>query len=239
MTQGTRAKAAPAMTVDAGATLPRREEYSPLDAPSQELLMPSMPLDAVRTQDPGAALAERAEAGLLGRAADGELQAFEQLYRAYHPRLTRFLDRLTRRPGLVGELLNDTMLVVWNRAATYNGRCKVSTWIFAIAYRKAMKALSRLDEPMADASDDDQPAPPESGPEYHAAQSQIRAVLAQAMDQLSFEQRAVVHLTYFHGIGCREISEIVGCPVDTVKTRMFHARRRLKTLLAGQLEDWL
>jgi len=227
------------MTPDTDLNLPRREEYSGLDAPSQEPSMPSMPLDAVRPQDEGVALADRAEASLVARTAGGELQAFEQLYRAYHPRLTRFLDRLTRRSGLVGELLNDTMLVVWNRAGSYNGQSKVSTWIFAIAYRKAMKALSRLDEPMPDEPDDDQPAPPESGPEYHAAQSQIRAVLAQALDHLSFEQRAIVHLTYFHGIGCREVSEIVGCPVDTVKTRMFHARRKLKTLLAGRMEDWL
>ncbi len=190
-------------------------------------------------QGEGRDLADRAEASLVACTARGDLHAFEQLYRAYHPRLTRFLDRLTRRPGLVGELLNDTMLVVWNRAASYNGQSKVSTWIFAIAYRKAMKALSRLDEPMPDEPGDDQPAPPESGPEYHAAQAQIRAVLAQALDRLSFEQRAIVHLTYFHGIGCREIGEIVGCPVDTVKTRMFHARRRLKTLLSGRLEDWL
>ena len=92
---------------------------------------------------------------------------------------------------------------------------------------------------MQDERDDDHPAPLEAGPEYHAAQSQMRAVLAQALDRLSLEQRAVVHLTYFHGIGCREIGEIIGCPVDTVKTRMFHARRRLKTLLSGRLEDWL
>lgn len=201
--------------------------------------MSSMPLDAARPQDEGTALADRVDAGLVRRTAGGELQAFEQLYRAYHPRLTRFLDRMTRRPGLVGELLNDTMLVVWNRAGSYNGQSKVSTWIFAIAYRKAMKALSRLDEPLPDEPDDDQPAPPECGPEYHAAQSQIRVVLAQALDRLSFDQRAIVHLTYFHGIGCREVSEIVGCPVDTVKTRMFHARRKLKQLLAGRLEDWL
>jgi RNA polymerase sigma-70 factor (ECF subfamily) len=201
--------------------------------------MASMPRDAVRPQAGGVPLAESAEVRLIGRTASGELPAFEQLYRAYHPRLTRFLDRVTRRPDLVGELLNDTMLVVWNRADSYNGRCKVSTWIFAIAYRKALKALSRLDEPMEDESGDDHPAPPEAGPEACAAQSQVRAVLAQAMDHLSLEQRTVLHLTYFHGIGCREISEIVGCPVDTVKSRMFHARRRLKALLAGQLEDWL
>jgi len=202
--------------------------------------MPSMPRDAIRTQVDGLPLStERAEAHLVDRTANGELQAFEQLYRTYHPRLTRFLDRVTRRPGLVEELLNDTMLVVWNRAGTYNGRSKVSTWIFAIAYRKAMKALSRLDEPVQDEDNDDRPAPLETGPEYHAAQSQLRTALVRALDHLSFEQRAVMHLTYFHGIGCREISDIVGCPVDTVKTRMFHARRRMKALLSGELEDWL
>jgi RNA polymerase sigma-70 factor (ECF subfamily) len=49
----------------------------------------------------------------------------------------------------------------------------------------------------------------------------------------------VVDLTYFHGLGYREIAEIVNCPVDTVKTRMFHARRRLKQALAGGVGDWL
>jgi RNA polymerase sigma factor (sigma-70 family) len=200
--------------------------------------MQRQPRDAASTQGVGLPLAELAEARLVSRIADGELQAFEQLYRTYHPRLTRFLERVTRRPGLVGELLNDTMLVVWRRADTYNCSCKVSTWIFAIAYRKAIKALSRWDEPVQDDQPDDC-APDEAGPEQRLAQSQLRALLARALDTLSAEQRAVVALTYLHGIGYREIGEIVGCPIDTVKTRMFHARRRLKTVLAGRLEDWL
>jgi RNA polymerase sigma-70 factor (ECF subfamily) len=49
----------------------------------------------------------------------------------------------------------------------------------------------------------------------------------------------VVDLTYFHGLGYREIAEIVDCPVDTVKTRMFHARRRLRQALPGALADWV
>ena len=196
------------------------------------------PRAAPAAPNAGQPLAELAEARLISRIADGELQSFEQLYRAYHPRLTRFLERLTRRPGLVDELLNDTMLVVWNRAGTYNGSCKVSTWIFAIAYRKAMKGLSQWDEPAQDDSPDDC-APAEAGPEQRLAQSQLRALLARAMDTLSAEQRAVVALTYLHGIGYGEIAEIVGCPVDTVTTLNFHARRRLKNARAGRLEDWL
>jgi len=166
------------------------------------------------------------------------MRAFEALYRIYHPRLTRFLERVTRRPGLVGEVLNDTMLAVWNHAQDYNGGSKVSTWIFAIAYRKALKALRRFDEPLDDELAQSRPdsAP---GPELQADLWQLREALTKALDKLSAEHRAVVDLTYFHGLGYREIALIVDCPVDTVKTRMFHARRKLKALLAGSLEDWL
>ena len=180
------------------------------------------------------------EMHLVRRVAAGELRAFEQLYRLYHPRLTRFLERMMRRPGPVGEVLDDTLLVVWHGAARYDGSCKVSTWIFAIAYRKALKALHRLDEPVED--DDaaaDRRADDGPGPEQQFGHRQLHAALLRALGGLSAEQRAVVNLTYFHGMGCREIAQIVGCPVDTVKTRMFHARRRLRTLLGGALEDWL
>ena len=97
-----------------------------------------------------AGLTDSDEARLIGRIAAGELRAFEAMYRAYHPRLTRFLERMTRRPGLVDEVLNDTLLVVWHRAGRYNGCSKVSTWIFGIAYRKALKALQRFDAPVSD-----------------------------------------------------------------------------------------
>ena len=180
---------------------------------------------------------ERDEIRLVSRIAAGELRAFEELYRVYHPRLTRFLDRVIRRPGVIEEVLNDTMLVVWHRADRYNGRSKVSTWIFAIAYRKALKTLQRFDEPVAD--DEETRADDGPGPDEQVGRWQLREALTKALDGLSAEHRAVVDLTYFHGMGCREIAEIVDCPVDTVKTRMFHARRRLKTLLSGTLEDWL
>ena len=65
----------------------------------------------------------------------------------YHPRLSRFLTNILRRPQLVEEALNDTLMVVWKRPEAYNGMSKVSTWIFAIAYRTALKARSRNDEP--------------------------------------------------------------------------------------------
>jgi len=178
------------------------------------------------------------EAWLLARIADQDLRAFEDLYRIYHPRLTRFLMNMLRRPHLVEEALNDTMMVVWKRPASFNGTSKVSTWIFAIAYRTALKARSRHDEPLEDQQAEVR-ASPDGDPEQHLGLRQVQAVLLEAMGRLSPEHRAVVDLTYFHEIGYREIAEILNCPVGTVKTRMHHARHRLKEMLAGQLWDWI
>lgn len=175
------------------------------------------------------------EARLIARiAAAKDLRAFEQLYRIYHPRLTRFLSNILRRPQLVEEALNDALMVVWRKPEAYNGTSKVSTWIFAIAYRVALKARSRNDEPMEDTKAETRVSL-EAGPEQEVSQRQTQEILAAAMGQLSAEHRAVVDLTYFHEAGYREIAEILDCPVGTVKTRMHHARKHLKGMLAGRL----
>jgi RNA polymerase sigma-70 factor (ECF subfamily) len=178
------------------------------------------------------------EALLIRRVAAGETRAFEELYRLYHPRLTRFLINILRRPHLVEEALDDTMMVVWRRPGSYTGASKVSTWIFAIAYRTALKALSRLDEPQEDLDADYRPSP-DQDPEQVLGGRQVQKLLLNAMDKLSSDHRVVVDLTYYHEAGYREIAEIMNCPVGTVKTRMFHARQKLKDLLDGQIEDWL
>lgn len=188
--------------------------------------------------DPVALVGGRDEPSLIRRIAQKDLRAFETLYRIYHPRLTRFLSNIIRRPHLVEEALNDTLLVVWERPDAYNGTSKVSTWIFAIAYRKALKALRRWDEPLDDSHLAFR-ATPEMGPEQELGERQRDADLLSALGRLSADHRTVVNLAYFHEAGYREIAEIMDCPVDTVKTRMFHARRHLKTLLAGRLADWL
>lgn len=175
------------------------------------------------------------EVRLITLVAAGDLHAFETLYRRYFPRLTRFLDRMTRQPHLIEEIVNDTMLVVWQKAHTFDLSCKLSTWIFAIAYRKALKAIRFLDDPV---ECDFEEYPDDAGhePENEAQHHELQSLLLRAIDALTVDQRAVVCLTYFHGMGYSEIAGIMDCPVNTVKTRMFHARRRLETLLASRME---
>src|ERR1700761_2949717 len=178
------------------------------------------------------------DASLVRRVASGEARAFEELYRIYHPRLTRFLINILRRPHLVEEAVDDAMMVVWRRPDSFTGASKVSTWIFAIAYRTALKALSRLDEPQEDIAAEQRPSR-NHDPERRLGDRQVQKILLEAMDKLSSDHRVVVDLTYYHEAGYREIAQIMNCPVGTGKTRMFHPRQKLKDLLDGQIEDWI
>jgi RNA polymerase sigma-70 factor (ECF subfamily) len=196
---------------------------------------PSLKREAPTADGRGVA-AERLELALLEGVRQGRRTDFDALYRLYHPRLWRFLMHLLRQPDAIEEVLNDTLMVVWQRADSFDGRSKLSTWIFGIAYRKALKALSRQDLPV-EGDDADEPADPGPGPEQRLGLAQLRARLRGAMAELSPEHRAVVDLCYFHDMGHAEIADVVGCPPETVKTRMFYARRRLRLLLddlAGQ-----
>lgn len=180
---------------------------------------------------------EREELDLFARLRDGDRGAFETLYRHYRPRLSRFLLSLTQRRQIVEEVLDDTLMVVWSRPETFNGASRLSTWIFAIAYRKMLKAL-RIDEPIED-TDAMGRASPDPGPDQRLNEQRVHELLLRAMGELSPNHRAVVDLTYFHEMSYRDIAEIMDCPVETVKTRMFHARRQLRRILAGEFGDLL
>jgi RNA polymerase sigma-70 factor, ECF subfamily len=175
----------------------------------------------------GAANAAR-ETDLIARIADGDRKAFEELYHLYHRRLARFLTRLTRRYDIAEEVVNDTFWVVWKKARTFRGDSQPSTWILGIAYRKARNAFrtsARLAEKNLQVDElpltDEQPADVE----------ELRDWLGRALAELPVEQRLAVELCYELGHSCEEIAKIMDCPVNTVKTRLFHARGKLQRLL--------
>jgi len=168
------------------------------------------------------------ETDLIARVAEGDRRAFEELYNLYHRRMARFLTRLTHRYDVAEEIINDTFWVVWRKAREFRGDSQPSTWILGIAYRKARNAFrsaARLqEENLAGAPEpltNDEPASAE----------ELRDWLGQALAQLPVEQRLAVELCYELGYSCEEIAAIMNCPVNTVKTRLFHARAKLQKLL--------
>ena len=181
-----------------------------------------------------------AELTLVRRVARGDVAAFEVIYRRYRLRIAGFAGRLTRHPDIIEEVVNDTMVVVWQKAGRFRGRSRLSTWILGIAYRITLKRLresSRRARTQAELPHEAQLSDVEQ-PEALLSRRERQEWIRQALQQLSPKHRAVVELTFFEGLSYREISEIVGCPHNTVKTRMFHARRHLKQVLeAGASVD--
>jgi RNA polymerase sigma-70 factor (ECF subfamily) len=193
----------------------------------------SMPRKSTLPGRPAEPRAPADEARLMSRVAEGDLRAFESLFRRYRPRLARYLGAHVRRPELVDEIVNDTMLVVWRRARAFDMGARVSTWIIGIAARTGLKASARTRRHDAEEHEE---AAADDTPEHAALRSERQRRLRAAIASLSADHRAVLELAYFEGASCREAAGILGVPVDTVKTRMFHARRRLKALL-GDLEE--
>jgi RNA polymerase sigma-70 factor, ECF subfamily len=172
------------------------------------------------------------EIELLRRTAARDRDAFQALYLIYHRRLARFLTRMTRHYDVAEEIINDTLWVVWERAAEFRGTSRVSTWIMGIAYRRALKTLRRASMQLqAVEVDPEQEDQTDAGAAID--QADRRQLVLQALTQLPVEQRIVLELTYYLGHSCAEVAEIMECPVNTVKTRMFHARRKLRALLPG------
>jgi RNA polymerase sigma-70 factor, ECF subfamily len=172
------------------------------------------------TRGSGSAAAREVE--LIARVARRDRRAFEELYNLYHRRLARFLTRLTRRYDLAEEIINDTFWVVWRSARDFRGDSQPSTWILGIAYRKARNAFRSAAR--ARARENLQPPWFPLTSEEPARDTEMRDWLNAALAKLPVEQRLAVELCYELGHACEESATIMGCPVYTVKTRLFHAR---------------
>ena len=176
------------------------------------------------------------ERELIFKVGQGDRDAFRELYLHYHRRLARFLMRLTHRREDAEEIINDTLWIVWQRAADFRDASQVSTWIMGIAYRRALNMIRR-------AATHERAMTLERA-EGEAAASDIvhamedRQLLDFALAQLPLEQRLVLEFTYYLDHSCEEVAEIMECPVNTVKTRMFNARRKLREILAEHRADW-
>jgi RNA polymerase sigma-70 factor (ECF subfamily) len=169
------------------------------------------------------------EKGLLERIAAGDRRAFEELYLGYHRRLTRFLMRLVPRYEMAEEVLNDTFWVVWLKAGEFRGASRVSTWIMGIAYRRMLKTLRSELATSRRSNIDDMPNLPALDEPNRV--TEIHDWVTRGLTQLPLEQRLAIELAYFLGHSCEEIADIMDCPVNTVKARMFHARDKLRQSL--------
>jgi RNA polymerase sigma-70 factor, ECF subfamily len=180
----------------------------------------------------GPSRTERSGSELIRSIAQGDRDAMRALFVQHRLRVYRFALRLVGDKEAAEDLMSEVFLEVWRRAGTFEGRCRVATWLLSIARNRALSMLRRrsretpnsaMVEAIPDHADD---------PEMVVQKLQQVAILGHCLSLLSPAHREVIDLVYYHGRSIDEVAAIIGAPQGTVKTRVFHARNHIARLLA-------
>ena len=174
-------------------------------------------------------------AELLTRIAAGNEAALKQFYQAYHARVYAFVLRRCGDPAESADILNEVMIEVWRRADRFEGRSQALTWVLGIAHHKVLDALRRRGRREMDELDESMPDDNAVNTADLLSAAQNAEFVRRCMEKLSDSHRLMVHLAFFEDMPYPEIARIADCPVGTVKTRVFHAKRLLKECLSGRL----
>jgi RNA polymerase sigma-70 factor (ECF subfamily) len=177
---------------------------------------------------------ETTDESLVAAIAQGDKRALQVLFGRHNVRVFRFVLRFLNDEALAEDMVSEVFLDVWRQAERFERRSQVSTWLLAIARNKALSVLRRrsteeLDEEVAEFIED-----PSDNPEVTMQKRQQTTVLQECLKQLSAAHREIVDLVYYHEKTIEEVAEIISVPVNTVKTRMFYARKRIGELMSAK-----
>jgi RNA polymerase sigma-70 factor (ECF subfamily) len=171
---------------------------------------------------------------LLARIGQRDEAAFRQLYKAFSRKLYAYTLRQTGDPAQAEEIVSDTLYEVWRQPDRFRGDAQFSTWLIGIARNKVLMAFRgrRPDSIHEDIDDLAEQLAGDGGCGFDVlAQKQRHAGVQHCMGKLSDEHRECVHLVFFEGMALGEVAQVQACPENTVKTRLFHARQKLRTCL--------
>jgi RNA polymerase sigma-70 factor (ECF subfamily) len=198
----------------------------------------AMPRDQARPPESagiaGPTLGDTVDAALMARIAAGDKSAMRVLYTRHHARIFRFILQFIADTAVAEEVLQEVFLDVWRKAHMFEGRSRVSTWLLGVARHKALQARrSRphvsLDDGVAELVED-----PADNAEAVAEKRDTATILRNCLAQLSPVQREIIELIYLRGKTINDAAATIGAAQNTVKTRMFYARKRLAELLRSQ-----
>ena len=170
---------------------------------------------------------------LLKHIADGDKAAMHILFTRHRTRVFRFIQHMIRNPAIADDLVSQVFLDVWRSANKFENRAKVSTWLLSIARFKATSSLRARTYDNIDQDDALGIADAGDTPEAALDRKETSGILRACIEKLSPAHREIIDLAYYHEKSVAEVSEIVGIPHATVKSRMFYARKQLAKLLGN------
>jgi RNA polymerase sigma-70 factor, ECF subfamily len=188
--------------------------------------------DGAAPAKPRPAIVHDADRALVFAIARGSKSAMRTLFMRHQVRVYRFLKRIVHDHAQAEDLTSDVFLAVWRRADLFQGRSRVSTWLCGIARHKALTALQAAPPVCHDQEVMLTVCDPGPGPEGELDAKDKVAMLRRALTALSREHREIIDLVYYRGKSIKQIADMLGIAPNTVKTRMFYARKRLAKLMA-------
>ena len=172
---------------------------------------------------------------LIRQIAAGDKSAMRTLFERHHVKVFRFVLRIVRDAALAEDAVSETFIDAWQHAGRYEGRASVSSWLIGIARHRALDAARRRPTESLECDAAQNAVDPARDPEAELGQKDTGVAMRRALAALaavSREHAEIIDLVYYQEKSIREIAEILGIPENTVKTRMFYARRRLAALVA-------
>jgi RNA polymerase sigma-70 factor (ECF subfamily) len=171
------------------------------------------------------------DAALIRAIAYGDRHAMARLYARHSVRVHRFVLRIIGNATIAEDVVSEVFLDVWRHAKGFKEKSRVSTWLLGIARNKSLsiarqRSIEPLDEQLSAVIED-----PGDDPETTVVKKDQGAVIRKSLLELPAAQREVIDLVYYHQKSVAEVAQIVGVPENTVKTRMFYARRRMGEIL--------
>jgi RNA polymerase sigma-70 factor (ECF subfamily) len=172
------------------------------------------------------------ESLLLARVAKRDREALSEVYTRFQRPLFSYLFHLLGQKELAEDVLQEVIVIIWQKAHTFQGTAPAARWIFGIAHHQAFKALRRdanatfLDlEAAVDIADET------LDPEITLLRQNTHEEITRALTALTPEHREVLELAFFQDFTGKEIAAIIGIPLGTVKSRLSYARHALKKAL--------
>ncbi|HLH89932.1 MAG TPA: sigma-70 family RNA polymerase sigma factor [Xanthobacteraceae bacterium] len=175
-----------------------------------------------------------ADEALVRQMASGHKLAMRALFARHQVKVYRFALRIVRDAALAEDVVSETFIDAWQHADRFEGRSSVSTWLLGIARHKALTAANRRQTESLDCDAAQNVVDTANNPEAELGDRDRGAVVRRCLKALSPEHAEIIDLVYYQEKSIKEIVEILGIPDNTVKTRMFYARKRLATLVAAE-----
>ncbi|MDX2142528.1 MAG: sigma-70 family RNA polymerase sigma factor [Rhodospirillaceae bacterium] len=174
---------------------------------------------------------------LLAVARTRDKTAFGQIFQHYAPRVKSYLMRQGADDGQAEEVVQETMLSVWRKAAMFDpAKASAGTWIFTIARNLRIDAIRKSRRPEFDPSDPAFVPDPEQAPDANLDADEMRSKVRNALSDLPEDQATVVRLSFFEDKPHGEIAKQLSLPLGTVKSRLRLAMRRIRGALGEQDE---